>query len=81
MDYLEAGKIRQLRTFAKHLIFNSEEGSTCQNVLSEINVLIEISEANRRALAPNSSSNPLQSSLLKQAGQNSIEIEQLNLLS
>lgn len=81
MDYLEAGKIRTLKSHAKHLMFNSEDGATCQNVLSEINVLIEISEANRKAIAPNSNSNSMQSSMLKQGGQNSIEIEQLNLHS
>lgn len=50
MDYLEAGKIRQLRIQSKQLVSSSEEESVRTATLNEIESLIETSEANRRAL-------------------------------
>ena len=44
MDYLEPGKIRQLKSNSKQLLSNSDEESTRNSVLQEINLLIEVSE-------------------------------------
>jgi hypothetical protein len=44
MDYLEPGKIRQLKGNVKHLISNSDEEAIRNSVLQEINLLIEVSE-------------------------------------
>ncbi len=52
MDYLEAGKIRQLRLNSKQLSNNHEEEPVRLNVLQEIENLIETSEASRRSNMP-----------------------------
>jgi len=52
MDYIEPGKIKQLKINVKHLITNSDDESIRNNVLQEINLLIEVSEQNRRYLHP-----------------------------
>ena len=44
MDYLEPGKIRQLRQLAKTLNQNPDEEGVRNGVLQEINLLIELSE-------------------------------------
>lgn len=56
IDYLEAGQIRSLRQQVKQLNANTEDDGLRNTVLNEINQLIEISEQNRRAQAPNSGS-------------------------
>lgn len=55
MDYLEPGKIRQLKGNVKHLLANSDEEAIRNSVLQEINLLIEVSEQNRRFLHPSQS--------------------------
>ena len=50
MDYLEPGKIRQLKVQAKQLNTNSDEESVRLSVLQEIDSLIELSEQNRRQM-------------------------------
>ena len=44
MDYIEAGKIRQLRIISKQLVNMSEDQANRDNALSEIDMLIDISE-------------------------------------
>lgn len=56
MDYLEPGKIRQLRYKVKNLSLNPDEDSARLPVLQEIDSLIELSEANRRSLPANNNS-------------------------
>ena len=44
MDYIEPGKIRQLRIQAKQLNQSADEESVRLSVLQEIDTLIELSE-------------------------------------
>ena len=55
MDYLEPGKIKGLRLKAKQLVTNPDDEAHRVGVLSEIDLLIETSEANRRASNPSNS--------------------------
>ena len=48
MDYLEPGKIRQLRIESKRLNQSADEEQVRLGVLQEIAILIELSEQNRR---------------------------------
>lgn len=57
MDYLEPGKIRQLRIQARQLNQNADEEPVRVGVLQEIDSLIELSEQNRRSLPSNNAAN------------------------
>ena len=79
IDYLEAGQIRSLRQQVKQLNGNTEDDALRNNVLNEINQLIEISEQNRRAQAPNSGSAALKGANQSASIQGRVQIDQLNL--
>ncbi len=53
MDYLEPGKIRQMKSISKQLMANSDDETTRNGILQEVNLLIELSEQNRKFLYPN----------------------------
>ena len=59
MDYLEPGKIRQLRIQSRQLSQNADEEPVRVSVLQEIDSLIELSEQNRRSLPSNNASSSL----------------------
>lgn len=56
MDYLEGGKLMQLRSLAKQLNQNSDDELIRNNTLQELDMLIELSEQNRRVFYPQSNS-------------------------
>ena len=80
MDYIEAGKIRQLRLNSKQLINNHEEEPVRLGVLQEIENLIETSEANRRSSMPQGG-NSSNATSTNQSDQSRVMIDRLNLQS
>ena len=79
IDYLEAGQIRSLRQLAKPMTSNTEDDTMRTKVLDEINQLIEISEQNRRAQAPNSGATSSKGANQSASFQGRVQIDQLNL--
>ena len=81
MDYLEPGKIRQLRVSSKQLNTSADEEPVRLSVLQEIDNLIELSELNRRTVH-----NPSSGGLNHGPGQNQSDagrspLDQLDLQS